>query len=337
MQRRTFTHHLTAGFALPLLRPVWREQRRTILPPRLRAGDTVGLITPGSYLDEEGLEKAVRQIESLGLRTRLGANIRAEHGFVAGTDAERLAGLHTMFADESVRAIWCARGGYGCGRLLPELDYRLIRRNPKVLIGYSDITALLMAITKETGLVTFHGPVGASTFTDYTARYLRAALLADHTFETITLPPVVAEEKDMAYASYVIRGGTAEGTLWGGNLSLLAALAGTDYAPSIRGSLLFIEEIGEKPYRIDRMLTQLHQAWDLRTAAGIVLGVFRDCEADADDRSLTLRETLTEQLAGLGIPVAYGFPIGHISDMCTLPVGMSARADMTAMTLRVNG
>lgn len=332
MHRRQF---LAAVPALPLLGPTMGETRRLITPPRLRPGDTVGLITPGSFISDNGLKKAITGLEGLGLKVKKGQNLRAENGFTAGTDAERVADLHAMFADPTVKAVWCARGGYGCGRLLPMIDYKLIRRNPKIMIGYSDITALAIAITKETGLVTYHGPVGSSDFTDFTLGHLRGAVMEGSVFMPVVRPEITPEGS--VYAGYTIRPGRATGPLWGGNLSLLSAAVGTDFEPPVKGSLLFIEEIGEKPYRIDRMLTQLRQAWDLSRCSGIILGVFRGCEADADDRSLTLKETLTERLVDLGIPVAYGFPIGHIPNMCTLPMGVNAEMDTETMRLRIDG
>lgn len=330
MQRRTF---IGTGLALPFLTSMVGEDKRLVTPARLRPGDTVGLIAPGSSITEEGIQKAIRQIEGLGLKVRAGKNLRAINGFLAGTDQQRLEDLHTMFADPTIKAIWCVRGGYGCARLLPLLNYKMVKRNPKILIGYSDITALSTAITRKTGLVTFHGPVGSSDFTDFTTKHLRAALLEEHTWLPVERP--AEQPEGTVYQSYVIRGGTAEGPLWGGNLSLLAAAAGTDFAPPVKDSLLFIEDIGEDPYRLDRMLTQLRQSWDLGSAAGILLGVFKGCEADPEDRSLTLRETLTGRFADLGIPVAYGFPIGHIADMCTLPVGVRARVSMESLRIEV--
>ncbi len=326
MDRRTFTGRLAATLALPIPGILAPAPRRPVLPARLRVGDTVGLITPGSFLDDAGLEKAVTQVQGLGLRVKPGQYVRAERGFLAGTDSERLADLHAMFADREVKAIWCGRGGYGCGRLLPLIDLELIRKNPKVLIGYSDITALLNYISRETGLVTYHGPVASSAFPPYTQEGILNAVMEGRTLQPIEL-------SDATIDRFVIRPGMASGRLWGGNLSLLAAAAGTDYAPPIRDSLLFIEEIGEKPYRIDRMLTQLRQAWKLEEAAGIMLGTFADCEADAADRSLTLKETLIDRLGDLDLPVAYGFPIGHIDDMCTLPVGLTASMDTASMVI----
>ncbi|WP_116127498.1 LD-carboxypeptidase [Lewinella sp. IMCC34183] len=330
MDRRTFTTRLAAGLALPFPLHTAPARRRPEAPARLHRGDTVGLITPASYIDDSSLQRAVTQLEGLGLVVKPGRYLRAERGFLAGTDEERLGDLHAMFGDRQVNAVWCARGGYGSARLLPALNLGIIRRHPKIFIGYSDITALLNVITRDTGLETYHGPVGSSELTDYTERYLRNALFAGESWQPIVRPADAPE-------GYIIHPGEASGALWGGNLSLLAAMVGTGYSPPVAGNLLFIEEVGEKPYRIDRMLTQLRQAWKLETAAGIVLGTFADCEADANDRSLTLRETLTDRLGDLGIPVAYGMPIGHIKNMCTLPVGGRMRFSAIDYTLTPEG
>jgi len=305
------------------------KEIKIIKPNRLKKGDTIGLITPGSYIDDTGLEKAVNNIESLGFQVKLAKNIRAERGFNAGTDAQRLADLHDMFADKKVQGIWCARGGYGCSRLLPNINYKLIKNNPKVLIGFSDITALILAIYKETGLVGFHGPVGSSDFTDYTKEYLTKVLIEPQEKLTINLSTEHEElaKTNKVYQTTTIRGGQATGQLVGGNLSLLAPLAGTKYQPNIKGKLLFIEEIGESPYRIDRMLTQLRQSYPLRDAAGIILGVFRGCEMKGGSRSLSLIDTLKDRLGDLNIPVFYGAAIGHIANNMTLPIGGKASFD----------
>lgn len=336
MKRRTFTKNLAAGAVLwPLgsAAAAPAASRKKIRPHRLKRGDTVGLVTPGSYLDDEGLQKAVTNLEGLGFHVKLSANIRAERGFTAGTDGERLADLHAMFADPQVSAVWCARGGYGCSRLLPGLDFDLIKKHPKVLIGYSDITALLQAIHLRTGLVCFHGPVGASEFTDYTRSQVTAMLLEGAAPFTIQPAAANGEAPEEAFQPLVISEGQARGPLAGGNLSLLAAMAGTPFDLDVRGKLLFIEDVGEKPYRIDRMLTQLRQSSKLQEAAGIALGIWADCEADPEDRSLTLRQTLADRLGDLGIPVAYGLSFGHIDNQCTLPVGITAELDTNNLTI----
>lgn len=317
------------GSSILLNAPTFTKKQKTIKPQRLKKGDTIGLITPGSYIDDQGLQKAVTNIESLGFQVKLAENIRAERGFTAGTDAQRLSDLHDMFQDNQVAGIWCARGGYGCGRLLPNIDYKRIKKNPKVLIGFSDITALLQGIYKATGLVGFHGPVGSSDFTDYTKNYLTKVLMQPQDRLSINLSEdnKILSETNKVYQTKTIRGGVATGQLVGGNLSLLAPLAGTKYQPNIKGKLLFIEEIGEAPYRIDRMLTQLRQSYSLKTAAGIILGVFRGCEKKGGSRSLSIMETLEDRLGDLGIPVFYGAAIGHIADNLTLPIGIKAQLD----------
>lgn len=305
------------------------RKRKTIKPKRLKKGATVGLITPGSYINDDGLQKAVNNLEDLGFQVKLAKHIRAERGFNAGTDAQRLADLHSMFEDSDVQGVWCARGGYGCSRLLPSINYGLIKKNPKILIGFSDITALIQAVYKKTGLVGFHGPVGSSDFTEYTKEYLNKVLItpADKLSIPLSKENQVFAQTEKVYQTETIRGGIAVGKLAGGNLSLLAPLAGTKYQPNIKGKLLFIEEIGEAPYRIDRMLTQLRQSYPLKAAAGIILGVFRGCEMKEGSRSLSLMEMLKDRLGDLGIPVFYGAAIGHIANNMTLPIGISARFD----------
>ncbi len=302
-------------------------------PARLKKGQKVGLIAPGSSIEEEALQEAIKNIKELGLQVELGTHVRARHGYIAGTDEERLNDLHMMFSRSDIDAIWCARGGYGCSRLLPKLDYELIQSNPKLLIGYSDITALLNGIFEKTGLVGIHGPVGASQQTTYTkAHFVGVAMHPKKQFK-IELSSENLEKEDQAFETHVIQPGKAEGMLVGGNLSLLAAMAGTGYQPAVKDRLVFIEDVGEKPYRVDRMLTQLRQAYALEEAAGLALGVFADCEADEDDASLTLKECLQDRLGDLGIPVMYGFSFGHISNQCSLPVGVRAQMDTTRKTI----
>lgn len=344
MKRRQFAKIIPSAFLGSTFladKAIYGKKEKTIKPKRLKKGDTIGLITPGSYIDDDGLQKAVTNLECVGFQIKLAKNIRAERGFIAGTDVQRLSDLHSMFADKQVAGIWCARGGYGSGRLLPTIDYRLIKKNPKVLVGFSDITALLQGIYKETGLIGFHGPVGSSDFTEYTKEYLTKVLIEP----TGKLPIALSKENaalaktDKVFQTATIRGGTATGKLVGGNLSLLAPLAGTKYQPNINRKLLFIEEIGESPYRIDRMLTQLRQSYPLKAAAGIILGVFRGCEKKEGSRSLSLMETLRDRLGDLNIPVFYGAAIGHIGDNLTLPIGGKAHfdADSGIITLLEKG
>lgn len=312
------------------------EQAESIIKPaRLRKGDTIGLITPGSYIPDQALEKAVENVKRLGFKVKLGKHIRALRGFNAGTDEQRLEDLHRMFEDPGVQGIWCARGGYGCTRILPMIDYDLIKNNPKVFLGYSDITALHNAFYQKCGLVTFHGPVASSTLTPYAITHFRRALMEQHSVQLIKPSGDHLKIKDALYQPKTIHGGKASGVLIGGNLSLLASMSGTDFAINARDKLIFMEDIEEKPYRIDRMLTQLRQADELAEAAGFALGVFADCVPDPEDRSLTLEETVQDRLNPLGKPTAYGLSWGHISNQATLPVGIRAELDADKVQLKI--
>lgn len=271
----------------------------------------------------------------MGYQVKEGAALRARYGYLAGKDLARLDDLHAAFSDPEVDAVWCVRGGYGITRLLPDIDYGLIRRNPKPFIGYSDVTALHLAIGRKTGLVTFHGPVAASDFPDNTLRHFNAALVEPVEGYLLEAPGQDAELESPEYQPFTIRPGQAAGPLTGGNLSLLAALAGTPYAPDYKDRVVFIEDVGEQPYRIDRMLTQLLQASDLKKAAGIALGVFFDCAPKNPEYSLTLQETLEDRLGNLGIPVVYGLPFGHVAHQATFAYGIRAELDAGKHTLRL--
>jgi muramoyltetrapeptide carboxypeptidase len=309
--------------------------RALVKPPRLKPGALVGLVAPGGVLEEAHIELSVRNLESLGMRVKLGANVRAAYGGYAGTVAQRVEDLHAMFRDPEVTAIWCARGGSGCTALLPHLDYGLARRSPKIVVGFSDATALLVALLRRAALVTFHGPVGISTFSDYSVANLRAVLMEperERTFEgAVENFARAMDEPQFEPRPYVE--GVAVGPLVGGNLSVLCALVGTPYAALAGPNLLFLEEIGEAPYRIDRMLTQLRQSGLLGAAAGAMLGVFHRCEATDGDPSLTLQQVLGAHFRGTNRPAGYGYSFGHVAYQLTLPVGIRARLDTRAQTL----
>jgi len=303
------------------------EIRPVIKPKRLKRGDTVGLIAPGSAFSKKAYKRTIENLKKLGLKYKNSENLFGQYGFVAGKDEDRIEDLHQMFEDKEVDAIWCVRGGYGTTRLLYDIDYELIKNNPKIIIGYSDITALLQAITKMTGLITFHGPVGSSELTDYNLENIKKVLFSGS--ENIGITQYTDEEQKNEYKSYILKKGKMRGELLGGNLSLLSALAGTKFDLDVKDRIVFIEDIGEKPYRIDRMLTQFIQSTNLEQASGILLGVFNDCDVvEGTEGSLTLKETLKDRLGNLGVPVYYGFSIGHIKNMCTVPVGIKAEFDM---------
>ncbi len=336
MKRREFNSLwpfvLTTGSG-SLLKSV--ESNPIIKPQRLKKGDLIGLITPGSFAPDAAMEKAVGNIKSLGFRVKLAKNVRAKRGYNAGTDQQRLDDLHAMFADKTVKAIWCVRGGYGCTRLLPYIDYQLIRANPKVLIGYSDITALSNVIFQKTGLVGFHGPVGSSEIADFSAAHFRAILMEGRSSHLIQVGNHPNNSKDEDFRPHTIQHGVARGQLAGGNLSILASVAGTPYEIELQNKLVFLEDISEKPYRIDRMLTQLRQSVPLKTANGFVLGIFADCKADPGDETLKLKETLTDRLRPLSKPTQYGYPIGHIRHQCIIPIGIQAEMNTHQGNIRL--
>ena len=310
-------------------------RRPLIRPPRLREGDLVALIAPGGHTSDAAIGKAVKNIEALGFRCRQGANLREVWGNYAGSVQQRLADLHAMFADPEVKAIWCIRGGSGCISLLAGLDYALIRANPKVLLGYSDITALHLAIHRHAGLVTFHGPVASSTPSDYSTAHLLAVLMDPQ--PTYTIPMAMENARragtEAHYAIRTVHGGQATGPLMGGNLSMVSALAGTPYAADFRGSILFIEEVNEAPYRIDRWLTQLDLAVGLGKAAAVMIGICDQCGGADEDITLTLDQTLDIHLQPLTAPAVSGYSFGHIRHQFTMPVGLRATLDTERQTL----
>lgn len=295
-----------------------------LLPPGLREGDRIGLISPASYANEDKIQKAISNLESLGLRVVEGKYLREENGFMAGSDSERVEDIHTMFRREDINGIWCVRGGYGTTRILDMLDYDLIRTHPKVFVGYSDITALHQAIFTQAGLVTFHGPVASSVFSDYSMESIRKALFAsDYLYDT--LPIAIPGEKEESFK--VLQPGKATGRLLGGNLSLLSALCGTRYMPDLAGKIVFIEDVGEASYRIDRMLVQLIQAANLKNAAGIIFGNFTNCGPETGSSDQTVSQVIYDHFGSLDIPVVTGYSIGHIDNQVTLAVGMMAELD----------
>ncbi len=306
----------------------------TVLSPALRKGDRVGLVAPASAFDKEGYEKAIAHLSSWGLRIKEGKHLHDKYGYLAGKDADRVSDLHEMYLDPEVKAIWCIRGGYGVTRILPLLDYGLISAHPKPVIGYSDITALIHAIHLNTGIVGFHGPIGKGPSDPYSREMLRQTLFTERAMPTISYHTLSNVEGDI-YTPEVIAPGNAEGVLTGGNLTLLSALSGTPYHWDAKGKLVFIEDVGEKPYRVDRMLTTLLQSSHLSEAAGILLGIFRGCEKKPMDDSLTLKQVIKDRLGTLGIPVFYGFTFGHIDRMCTFPVGVKARWEMDKRILKL--
>jgi muramoyltetrapeptide carboxypeptidase len=321
-----------APFSAPTLFAQKSNVSKIVKPPRLKVGDTVSVIAPASGLSPEAFDRAIKNLETLGFKTRIGKFARQRKSYLSATDAERLADLHAAFADKETAAVWCVRGGYGTTRILPLIDYDLIRKNPKVFIGFSDVTALHVAISQNCGLVSFHGPVASSIYTDYTRNHVLNVLTNPFAPYKIEVAPDNKTRDPKIFATATITPGTARGRLIGGNLSMLAALAGTPFAlKDVKDKILFIEDVDEQPYRVDRMLTQLGQTVDLRQAAGIALGIFTDSRAEPGES--TVVDVLREKLCNFKIPVVYGLSIGHIRDQFTLPIGIRVELDANRATM----
>lgn len=305
------------------------DEGGVIKPPRLRKGQRVGIVAPASPSPEpEDVHYAADVVASLGFEPVQGEHVSDRSLYLAGTDRDRADDVNRMFGDDRIDAVFCLRGGYGTPRILPFIDYELIRANPKALIGYSDITGLLTAVHAKTGLVGFHGPIAMQNFSDYSLEEFRKVLLepvapvalgAAPPFESG--PGKVDRDNRLTY----IHGGVARGRLLGGNLTLICSLVGTAYEPDFRGRILFLEDVDEAPYRIDRMLTQLRLAGKLGEVAGIALGKFT--ETDTEGNSFSVEEVLRDRCGDLGVPVVRGFMFGHVEDQTTLPVGALAELD----------
>lgn len=311
-------------------------------PRRLRKGDTIGIIAPASSaLEDEDIRFAIDVVHSLGYKVKEGTHLYARDRFLAGADRDRAADVNRMFADDDVDAIFALRGGYGTSRILPYLDYEVIAKNPKVFIGYSDITAILNAIHVRTGMTVFHGPVAKQNYTEYTLAEFRKVLVEPQPRTRIgEAPPIEAREGFVEGRNRITRfvGGTAEGPLVGGNLTLLTNLMGTPYEPDCRGKILFIEDVGEAPYRVDRMLTQLWLAGKLQEAAGLAFGKLTEAYDTCNDFSgntFSIEEVLRMRCEPLGIPTVRGLMIGHVDDQTTVPLGINARLDADAGTLEL--
>lgn len=308
--------------------------RPLLRPPRLRPGATIGLVAPAGRLDSaRQVEDTREQLDRMGFLTKVGEHVLERHGYLAGTDEDRASDIMEMFRDREVDAILALRGGWGCARILPLLDYDEIRANPKALIGYSDITALLLAIYAKSGLVTFHGPVGRSTWNTRTVDAFRSVLVRG---DKLHLDAVEDGEGRRSRRDPIrpIRAGIAEGPLVGGNLSVVSALIGTPYMPDLADHVVFFEEVREQLYRVDRLLTQFMLAGSFDKSAAVVFGQCSRCTTgDAGRGGLTW--LLRDHLHALGKPAWTGAPIGHVSPVYTLPIGIPVITDSALGTLHM--
>jgi muramoyltetrapeptide carboxypeptidase len=312
-----------------------KNNKSLIRPPRLRRGDLVSLFAPGGYVTDAQIERSVKNLESIGLRVKLSANLRERYGGFAGSPKQRADDVHALMRDAEVRALWAVRGGSGAAQILPRLDYELIRASPKIIIGYSDVTALLNAVTHLAGVITFHGPVAISTFSEYSVNHLQSVLF-DAATNYVMRSAITNDEralKEPEFQARTLRSGVAEGALWGGNLSVFASLIGTPFLPTLANSMLFLEETNEEPYRLDRMLTQLRQHVGNNPPAATTFGVFQKFTPKDDAPTITLAQALEDHASAQPIPAVTGYSFGHISHQMLLPIGVRARLDTSQATL----
>ena len=308
-----------------------------IKPKKLNNGDLIGIISPASSPDDLTLiESGVKYIEELGYRTIIGKNVGKFRGYLAGTDEERVEDIHQMFGDKKVKAIFCLRGGYGAFRILDKIDYKLIRNNPKIFIGFSEITALQMAFLNKAGLVTFAGPMVIPNFSKDISNYTE-----ENFWRIISSSRKIGKVKfDELKNLPKLSSGIASGRIVGGNLAVFVSLLGTKYLPNLNNKILFLEDINEPPYKIDRMLNQMRLNNIFNKVKGVILGSFIDCsEPDSEKRYLTLEEVFQDYFASIGLPIVYNFPFGHIKDLITIPIGINLKlsADKGYVEFRESG
>jgi muramoyltetrapeptide carboxypeptidase len=289
-----------------------------IKPPKLREGDRIGIIAPAGPVLEEEIQPGLDLLESLGFEPVCSPHLFDQKGYLAGEDKARVKDLHAMVRDKKIKALLCARGGYGTHRILQNLDYPLFSRNPKIFVGYSDITALLFALYRKVGMLTIHGPVLRDLLKGKGGNAaLLVKLMTSDELTTVNFP-----------RGTIIKRGRAEGVVLGGNLSLICHLIGTPFLPSFKGKLLFIEEKGDPLYRIDRMLTHLLVSGELEKCAGLMVGTFEECGDPA-----SVIDLVRERCSALSMPIVTGLPVGHGEQNVPLPIGARAVLDTGTMSL----
>ncbi|MGQ9643233.1 MAG: S66 peptidase family protein [Ignavibacterium sp.] len=304
---------------------------QVIKPARLKKGDTIGLISPASSPDDlSKVEESTKYFEKLGYKVKIGKNVGNYRGYLAGTDEERLEDLHSMFSDKTVKAIMCLRGGYGAFRLLDKINYKMIQKNPKIFVGYSEITALQNAIFSKTGLITFAGPMPAVDFVNsispFTEEWFWKVVTSNKKIGKVKYP----ENSKLPF----INKGTANARILGGNLAVFSTMLGTEFFPDMKDKILLLEDIDEKPYKIDRMLNQLRLAKVFKGLKGVILGRFVECyEQDPNKKTLSLGEVIEHYFKVLKIPTIYTFPHGHIKDFITIPMGLKIGLNATKGTV----
>ncbi|WP_075350655.1 S66 peptidase family protein [Algoriphagus marinus] len=340
MNKRAFLKSLglLAG-AAPLLS--WSTSQlnfdpKTLLPKALIKGDLVGLISPSAATsDRMQFTFAKEALEALGFQVKLGENLQNRRGHLAGTDKERAKDLNEMFADQNVKAIICIRGGSGAARILPMIDYNLIKKNPKPIMGYSDITALHCAIHSQTGLITFHGPNGTGSWNSFNVNQFEQIFFEKALVNYQNEQPKGDDLVIKANRIQTLKDGVAEGKILGGNLTVLTSLSGTPYYPDFKNSILFIEDIGEDPYKVDRMMSTLKLNGTLAQIKGFIFGQCSDCEPGGGYGSLSVDQVMDDYILPLNIPAYTGAMIGHISKQFIIPIGARVKMDASTGTFQL--
>lgn len=311
----------------------------TIKPARLKAGDTVGLVAPATavFTDVES-DIARESLEALGLKVVIGQHMRDRHGYLAGDDKARAEDINRFFADKSISAVLPIRGGWGSARVLPYLDFDVIKRNPKILMGFSDITALHNSIQAKTGLITFHGPNGGGRWDAWSVDYVKRVLFGAEAV-TMSNPKALSDRNALTQIenrTRTVTPGRARGRIMGGNLTVLTAILGSPFVPDYTDAILFIEDVQEDFYRIDRMLTSLKLAGILAKAKGVIFGTCSQCGPGNNNYgALTLEEILADHIKPLGVPAWQGAMIGHDQPQWTIPFGLEVEIDATAATVKM--
>lgn len=331
VSRRSFIPSLGALLVLPTLTSFQKnsdETRVPIYPKGLKKGATIGLCAPaGPSHDLTEIDGFKKFLIEKGFKVKEGKQIRKRLGYFTSTDAQRAEEFMELIEDSSVDAIFFTRGGWGCARILDLLDFNTIQNNPKIILGFSDITSLLIAITHKTGLITFHGPNGNASWEQPSYQWIEKLLFSENS--------VLYEAKSMQTNNQkTIISGIAEGELIGGNLSVLCGIIGSKYVPSWENKILFLEEVAEEPYRVDRMLTQLKLNGVFDQISGVVLGQFKKCVAEEPDWAFTVEELLDQHFGNLKIPVFSNAPVGHVKDKYILPIGQKVQIDADKFTIQ---
>lgn len=304
---------------------------KMIRPKPLQKGDKVAIIAPASPSDKNLIDKCIASLNELGLKVVIGESCLSEHGFLSGTDDIRANDINCMFSDKNIKGIFALRGGYGCARLLDLIDFKLIKKNPKIFIGYSDITALHIAINQKSKLITYHGPMISTELIkgldEYSADYYKKFIFEHEKIEELLNPEGNSLE--------IINNGIASGELIGGNLSLICSSLGTKYEINTKNKILFLEEVDEVPYKVDRMLTHLKQSGKLKEANGIILGAFTNCIAPNNKKSLSLQEVFNEIILPLKKPTISNLACGHCLPTLTLPLGEKVLLDANNKKIKI--